>query len=246
VSHPVKHLADNPRFVDHDAVFGPPIAFRLCNIMISIWSAAQDSHGPTPRGVLPTTTAAFANLGSLVLSDHALDLKKQLSLRGTVGVVIQEDHFDARSLKLIDQHHLDGEIPRQAVRGMNIKAVEGPCGGHIAELLQCGPDQGSAAVAIVNKFEFRRRCQTIGLSTTLEVVALTGDGAFACLSIGGDTRVRSRNDLSIVHAIDLLRRHEAKPAWAGFGSWTVRQRMTGRAYWKAEIKLLRWCRDDSN
>jgi hypothetical protein len=90
--------------------------------------------------VLPTTTASLADLGTLVLSDHALDLEKQFCLRGTIGVVIEEDNLNTRAVELVDEHNLVGEIARQAIWAVDVKAVEGTYSRLITKLLQSGPD----------------------------------------------------------------------------------------------------------
>ena len=59
---------------------------------------------------------ALQYLGSRVFSDHALNLKQEIVLRGAADRAVQESNLRARAVKLVDQEHLMGVAAGKPVR----------------------------------------------------------------------------------------------------------------------------------
>jgi len=74
---------------------------------------------------MPAAAAtALQYLGSLVFSDHALNLKQEIVLRGASDRAVQESNLCARAAKLVDQEHLMGVTAGKPVRSMDIDACD--------------------------------------------------------------------------------------------------------------------------
>ena len=129
----------------------------------AVWAAGD---APVAVGCLPGDHLAgagaeqlappvpFADLGPLVLGDHALDLGEQLGLRvvlvqaGGVG----EGHPHAEAGQLVQDEHLVGVGAGEPVRGQAPDHLEQPGLGGVAQRVQPGPVQpgpGAPVVAVL-------------------------------------------------------------------------------------------------
>jgi hypothetical protein len=71
---------------------------------------------PRAGAIQLAATVALADLGLLVLGDHAPHLHQELGLRVlAVRGPLEEAHADPEALKLLEDQHLVGERPRQAI-----------------------------------------------------------------------------------------------------------------------------------
>jgi hypothetical protein len=93
----------------------------------------------------------FADLGPLVLGDHALDLGEQLRLRvllvqaGCVG----EPHGHPEAGQLVEDEHLVGVGAGEPVRGQAPGHLEQPGLGRVAQRVQARPVQPRPGVPVV-------------------------------------------------------------------------------------------------
>ncbi len=117
----------------------------------------------------------FADLGPLVLGDHALHLSEQLGLR--VGVVqagrVGEPHGHAEAGHLIEDEHLAGVGAGEPVRGQAPHDLEQPGLGRVAQRVQAGPVQPRPGVPVVAVLAG-------------DLVACCGDVRAQCLDLGAD------------------------------------------------------------
>ncbi len=123
---------------------------------------------------------------TLVLGDDALNLHQQRVLGGVAAATVEKDHLDAGASEFLQEDHLVGVFTRQAIRIMDIEAVEGRQGSLApVQMLQGRTQQGFTTIAIVDEAMKVVAGQFTGADTLLQGVELTGDG------VGHLTRERS-------------------------------------------------------
>ena len=93
----------------------------------------------------------FADLGPLVLGDHALDLGEQPGLRVVLVQAggIGEPHAHPEAGQLVEDEHLVGVGPGEPVRGQAPDHLEQPGLGGVTHLVQPGPVQPCPGVPVV-------------------------------------------------------------------------------------------------
>src|SRR5262245_27055916 len=92
----------------------------------------------------------------------------------------------------------------QAIRRVDIEAVDGPVGGGIAQPLQGGPQERAATAALVREGWLGSRGAAIGPEPFAEGLDLAGDGPSLRLLLGRNPRVDgSANQWCVpLHALD--------------------------------------------
>jgi hypothetical protein len=111
-----------------------------------------------------------------------LDLQQQLVLGATAHAAVDEHHLDTGALEFIDEYGLVGEIPAQAIRGVDIEAVQAASGRQVAQPLQGRPQQGGPAAAVVEETPLRRHDAAVGLGPLQQGGHLAGDAALQGLT----------------------------------------------------------------
>jgi hypothetical protein len=102
------------------------------------------------RGVSPTAPAALKNLGAFIFGDHALNLEQEIILRRVPDRPVQEHDVHTGAPQLVDEQRLVCVTPSQAIRGMDIQALNLAAGGRIAKALESRTHEDRAAVAVVH------------------------------------------------------------------------------------------------
>ena len=107
----------------------------------------------------------------------------------SVEIAVEEDDLNTLAAQFVDQDHLIGVIPCQAVGALDVEPVDGPGGGRVAQPLQGGREQGLSRIAIVDESEFLGDGQAVAEDPPIQQVELTGDGVVFDLLIIGDPGV---------------------------------------------------------
>jgi hypothetical protein len=144
---------------------------------------------PTPGFLQPATTRPFGNLGTLILSNHALHLGQQLALRTVAEGILEKDDLRVQLGKLFDQEPLMRIIPGQSVGRQDHHGVELPTPGRVTQPVQRRAVQPCPADAIIAIFMFRQQGPPLVLNVLFESVLLTLDGPFVLLLLGRDPRI---------------------------------------------------------
>jgi hypothetical protein len=135
-SDPGEHEPHVGRLLGHDLDPGDPAALALGHITIAERCPTKRTHGTHLRRMAAPTPAAFQDLGAFVFSNHALELQKQIILRGDADRPVQEHDFGSGAAELLNKEHLISIAPSQAVRGLDVKAIEAAHGDRVAQPLK--------------------------------------------------------------------------------------------------------------
>ena len=114
-AHPGEDLPHDPGLAFDHLEAGHPAADRPGDIAVAERCRAERAHQARARGVAAPASAALEELGTLVLGDHALDLQEQVVLGAAADGAVEEHHLHAGTAELLDQEHLVGIAPGQAV-----------------------------------------------------------------------------------------------------------------------------------
>ena len=188
--HPAKDLTHHAGLLGNDLVARHPAAVVLTDVAIAVRGAGQHAHPAGAGRVQLAAAAAFAYLSSLILGNDALDLQQQVVLRASPQPAVEEDHLDAGAAELLDKYGLVGEIPRQAVRRVDVKAVDRAAGRLVAQALKGGPQQGGAAAAVVDETELLGHGATVVGGALAESGELAVDAALLGGTPGGHASVQ--------------------------------------------------------
>src|SRR5262249_9382021 len=126
-------------------------ALPPADVAVAVGGATQDIGRAPPGGVQLAAAAALPDLCALVLGDHSLDLRQQVFLGRVSDRAVEEDDLNATALQLVEQQDLVGVFPCQAVRGVDVEAVDGPGGGLVAQALQRRAEEGAAAGRLIEE-----------------------------------------------------------------------------------------------
>jgi hypothetical protein len=132
-SDPGEHEPHVGRLLGHNLDPGDPAALTLGHIAIAERCPTEGTHGAHLCRMAAPTPAAFQDLGAFVFSNHALELQKQIILRGDADRPVQEHDFGSGAAELLDEEHLISIAPSQAVRGLDVKAIEAAHGDRVAQ-----------------------------------------------------------------------------------------------------------------
>jgi hypothetical protein len=116
------------------------VSIALDNVAVAVGRAAEHVDRSVACGVLFSTPAAFHDLGTLVLGNHPLDLKQEILLGIAADGIVQKDHLHAATPELLDDQHLISIFAREAIRRMNIEAIEDAGRGLVTKTLKRRPD----------------------------------------------------------------------------------------------------------
>ena len=178
---PGEDLAHDPGLVVDHLEARHAAAGDFADIAVAEGSRAKGTYRARARGVTAPASAALEDLGTLVLGDHSLDLQQQVVLGTAADRAVEKHDLHARTADLLDQEHLVGVAPGQAIRGMDVDAVDGAGRHGVAQPLQGGTQQGGAAVALVEEGVLRLEPRAVGRDPLSQAGDLAGDGAAVCL-----------------------------------------------------------------
>ena len=187
---PGEGLAHHPRLLQQDLVARLARAILLADVPVPERRAAEHAHRARLGPVALAPAAALEDLRALVLGDHPLHLQQEVVLRGLPERPVQEDHVHAGAPELIHQQHLIGVFAGQAVGRVDVEPVQPAGGGPVPQPLQRGPDQGGAAVALVEVLVLGQQQQAVRGGLGAHGDDLAGDGVRGDLLLGGDPRVQ--------------------------------------------------------
>src|SRR3954463_4070204 len=135
----------------------------------------------------PPTT--LQDLGTLVLSNNALDLEQEVVLGTGANGPVEEGDLDAGSPELLHQQGLMRVAPGQSVGREKIDPVDLPGGHSITQPFQRRPHQRRSAVPLVDVGGVWAHCSPIGCNSLAQGGDLAGGGIVTGLSLAGDTGV---------------------------------------------------------
>jgi hypothetical protein len=160
---PFEDLADGHPFVGEPAVEGAhqfglvivdgEVAGRgvvARHIAIAVWGTAAEIMA-IPRPLQLATAEALAEHGALVLGDGALDLQQQLVVRVVRDRMVQERHLAANATELLEQDDLVGIAAGQPVGAEHRDALDGSVAHRVAQGIEAGPIEPTAAVSLVTE-----------------------------------------------------------------------------------------------
>ena len=145
-------------------VFG----FIGCAVGLLIASFSMDFTGTTQIDVIDERTVK-ARSYYYVLTPHGLD------------------HWG----RYLDEYGLVGKIPGQAIRRVDIEAIEVAGGRQVTQPLQGRPQQRGAAVAVVQETPLRRHRAAVGLGPLYEGGHLAGDAAVLAARTRGHPAIQA-------------------------------------------------------
>src|SRR5690242_3081484 len=155
LADPAEDLPHHGRLFFDDLVRRFPVAaFPPADVTVAIGSTTEDVGRATPGGVQLTAATTLQDLGTLVLGNHALNLQQQVFLGGVPDVAIEEDDLDTTTLQLVEQQDLVGVFACQAIRGVDVEAVDGSGSRLITQAFQRRAEQRAAAAAFIEEAKF--------------------------------------------------------------------------------------------
>ncbi len=107
--------------------------------------------------------------------------------------MIEEDHFHAAALQLVQQQDLIGILPRKSIGAMNVQTIDGAGRRHVTQSFQRGSNQCCSTVALIEKTHLRFQRQTVGGDPPLKSIHLAVDGRRFCLLLRRNPGVDRRN-----------------------------------------------------
>jgi hypothetical protein len=191
---PGEDLPHHARLVLDDLVRRLAAALAPADVAVAVGRAAQDVHRAAARRVELAAAAALEDLGPLVLGDHALHLQEEIVFWRAPQLAIEEDQLHTATLELVDQQDLIGVFAGQAIRRVDVKAIDGAVGCRIAQAFQSWAHQRTAAVTLVDETQLGIERQVIALETFFQRCDLTGDRACIGLLVGRDAGINRRTD----------------------------------------------------
>ena len=126
------------------------------------WNPVPAWNPPVAVGDLPpkhlalacakelASAVPFRDLHALVLSDRALDLSEQASLRVIGEGLVEEDHLDAEAFELFENQDLIRVLACEAIRTQDKRRLERVGLGPVAQPVQTRPVQPCPAVSVVD------------------------------------------------------------------------------------------------
>jgi hypothetical protein len=161
-------------------------------------------------GLLQLAAAeALAHDGALVLGDGALDLQQQLVVRVVRDRVLQERHLATRLSELLEQQHLIGITPREAVGAQHRDVPDSTVADGVAQGIKARSVEPRAAVSLVAEDVRLVQLMPPGGRPGPQGGELAVDGLLALLPFGGHAGV----DGDVHGGIPLM----GKSAWPGGG-----------------------------
>ena len=121
--------------------------------------------------------AALEDFGALVLGDHPLHLQQQVVLGTAADRAVEEHDLHARAAELLDQEHLVGIAPGQAIGGMDVEAIDDTGRHRVAQPLQGRTKEAGAAVAFIDEDVLGLEPHAVGRDPLAQARDLAGDSA---------------------------------------------------------------------
>jgi len=192
---PLEDLADGHPLVDQPAVEGAhQLGLSLVDHEVTGHGVAA-GHVAVAVGGAPTEVVAVAGPlqlaaaealaedGALVLGDGALDLQQELVVRVVRDRMVQERHRAAGATELLEQQHLVGVAPGQAVWAQHRDELDGAVAHRVAQGVEAGPVEPVAAVAFAEDV-FLNEVVPSGRRPGAQGGELAVDGRLAFLALG--------------------------------------------------------------
>jgi hypothetical protein len=154
---PIEDAADHQGLLRLDLVARLAATVGHAHVAVAVGSAGQYVDRPLLSAVTLAAAAALEHLGPLVLGDHALHLQQELILRGLAQGPVEEHDSHPGPLAFVHQHYLVGVLASQAIRRVHVQPLDFAGGHRITQPLQCRPDQGRAAVPLVDELVVRQQ-----------------------------------------------------------------------------------------
>src|SRR4051794_28718812 len=186
---PAEDQPDDPGLLLVDLVARAPAAVPLADVAVAVGRPREDADRALARRVPLAASAAFEDLGPLVLGHHALDLEQQVVLRREADRPVEEDDLDPGAAQLVHQEDLVGVAARQPVGRVDVDAIERAGGGRVAQALEGRADERGPAVALVDEAMLGRDAQPLPRQARLEGGELARDGLVGRLLVGRDAGV---------------------------------------------------------
>ena len=140
---------DTRFFLDHfEACYAAAVA--AVDVAISKTRPSKCADRTRARSVATTATTALQNLGAFIFGNHALNLEQEIILRRNPDRPVQKHDVHAGTPKLVDEQRLMGVAPSQAIRGMDIQALDLAASGRITKSLERRAYKDRAAEAFVD------------------------------------------------------------------------------------------------
>ena len=199
LSHPPEDLLHDPGLFGHDLITRLAAALVLADVVIAVGRAAEHVDRAAAGRVLLAPAAPLHDLGTLVLGNHALDLKQQVLLGSTAGGIPQEDDLDAAMVEFLKEQYLICIFARKSIWIEDVKAVDGPGGGLIPESLETRADQDAAADSVVHEAQFGVAYQGILGDSLGDLLKLAGDRVLLGLLFPGNPSINRHTKIVIGH-----------------------------------------------
>jgi hypothetical protein len=132
LSHPGKHLLDDPGLLEVDLKACLSTPFLFAHIPITVRSMTQDPHASFLGGMALASPAPFEELGPFVFGNDSLHLQEELIFRGLSEWSVEENHLHPMLGQLLQEQNLVGVVASEAVGTMHVDAIQPSGCGHIA------------------------------------------------------------------------------------------------------------------
>jgi len=129
---------------------GYAAAVAAVDVAISKRRPSKCANRTGARSVAATATTALQNLSAFIFGNHALNLEQEIILRRIPDRPVQKHDVHAGAPKLVDEQRLMGVAPSQAIRGMDIQALDLAASGRITKSLERRAYKDRAAEAFVD------------------------------------------------------------------------------------------------
>jgi hypothetical protein len=172
------------------------------DVTVSIGCTTESAHRSGSCGVTTASPSTLEDLGALVFGDHALHLQEQVVLRRAPNRPVEEHHFRAGSMELLDEKYLIGVAACQPIRSQNVDTIDAAPGDRIAQTFECRSHQRRAAITLVDKRMIRVQQNLVGLGPLSQCCQLAGDGVATGLLVARDSGIECSRDLTHAHFRD--------------------------------------------
>src|SRR6266700_1763402 len=156
-SHPLKDLANHPRFFPDHLKAGLSISVLFADITIAIGCPREDTHLANLRSMPFAAPTPLQDFCSLILSNHPLNLEQKVIFRRLPDFPIEKDYLDSRSQELFQQKYLMSVVTCQSIRTMHIELINASRCCHITQPFERRANERCATVTIIDKFQLRRK-----------------------------------------------------------------------------------------